>query len=449
MSGSNVTLHGRNHRTGGSDPIPGLVGPGTTFDDLVNAGPSPVLDFRFDEAAGNAVDSVHGLELTPSEDTEDPPGTITSIAPIYRQPGAFIDASPTDYSVGLTKGAGGDLTEPGGYFAGSIPTGTVPDADELTVEAWLIIEDRPEDEAADKIAIANRGWGLRMWAQPSGVSTSGGYKGRIQWNPSAVDELFSGLVFPYGVWFYLAATWKADGDMRIYLNGAIVGTTGALGDTSAISSTLNVGFDPTVYDDYFMGGRISRLIVYNHELSAGDIQRRAQVAGIGPPGPAGETGTTGPAGPTGATGSAGPTGATGATGPAGPEGPEGPPGEAAAPGLFANLHGALPASPETSDCYRVPFRDGDPITFDLTLASLHLETAGSSSTVVVIEKSSLPGYFDAEVITTLTLAASATDTSDASGLGQLESGDLLRYRWTSIGTGAANFYLSLEGEEAA
>ena len=85
-------------------------------------------------------------------------------------------------------------------------------------------------------------------------------------------------------------------------------------------------------------------------------------------------------------------------------------------------------------------------TFTLTRASLHLETAGSSSTTVLLEKATPSGgVFIATLVATLTLASSATDVAVTTSLGSVSSGDLIRWRWTALGTGAQSFYAQLEG----
>jgi hypothetical protein len=95
--------------------------------------------------------------------------------------------------------------------------------------------------------------------------------------------------------------------------------------------------------------------------------------------------------------------------------------------------------------FRVPFFAGASVTFTLTRASLHLETAGSSSSTLLLEKSTTAGSFIAVLVATLTLAASATDAAVTSSLGSVSSGDLIRWRWTGLGTGAQSFYAQLEG----
>lgn len=113
--------------------------------------------------------------------------------------------------------------------------------------------------------------------------------------------------------------------------------------------------------------------------------------------------------------------------------------------LQAKQYGPMPGSVGSAGMYRVPYFAGASVTFTLSRASLHLETAGSTTSTLVVEKSSTASVFTAVTVATLTLAASATQVDVTSGLGTLASGDLIRFRWTALGTGAQSFHAQLEG----
>jgi len=116
------------------------------------------------------------------------------------------------------------------------------------------------------------------------------------------------------------------------------------------------------------------------------------------------------------------------------------------PRLLAQQYGPMPSAlPARSGMYRIPYLAGASVTYTLARASLHLETAGSSTSTLILEKSTTPGSWIGATVATLTLAASATDTTVTASLGTLASGDLIRWRWTTLGTGAANFHAQLEG----
>jgi hypothetical protein len=118
---------------------------------------------------------------------------------------------------------------------------------------------------------------------------------------------------------------------------------------------------------------------------------------------------------------------------------------ATAPQLLAQQYGPMPGSLGASGMYRVPYIAGASVTFTLSRVSLHLETAGSTTTTLLLEKSTASGSFIASTVATLTLAASATDVAVTTSLGTLASGTLIRWRWTALGAGAQSFHAQLEG----
>lgn len=122
-------------------------------------------------------------------------------------------------------------------------------------------------------------------------------------------------------------------------------------------------------------------------------------------------------------------------------------GSAPAKQLHATQYGPMPVSVGSTGMYRIPYADGAAVTYTLARASLHLETAGSTTTTLLIEKSSATGVFTPVLVATLTLVASATLVQVTTSLGTLASGNLLRYRWTALGTGAQSFHAQLEGTE--
>ena len=115
--------------------------------------------------------------------------------------------------------------------------------------------------------------------------------------------------------------------------------------------------------------------------------------------------------------------------------------------FFAQQHGPLPATPESSGMYRVPYLAGAVVEYTLERASLHLGEAGSTATTLMIEKSETTDEFTPITIATLTLGSGVFLDEETSGLGTIESGNLLRFTWTAIGTGADMFHAQLEGTE--
>jgi hypothetical protein len=117
----------------------------------------------------------------------------------------------------------------------------------------------------------------------------------------------------------------------------------------------------------------------------------------------------------------------------------------ATPKLLTQEYGPMPGTVGARGMYRVPSIAGATVTFTLTRATLHLETAGSTTSTLVLEKSTASGLFVATPVATLTLAAGATDATVTTGLGIVASGNLIRFRWTALGTGAQSFHAQLEG----
>jgi hypothetical protein len=115
------------------------------------------------------------------------------------------------------------------------------------------------------------------------------------------------------------------------------------------------------------------------------------------------------------------------------------------PQLLAQLYGPMPGSLGASGMYRIPYIAGASVTFTLSRVSLHLETAGSTATTLLLEKSTAGGLFVGSTVATLTLAAAAIQVDVTSSLGALQSGNLIRWRWTALGTGAQSFLAQLEG----
>jgi Collagen triple helix repeat (20 copies) len=160
------------------------------------------------------------------------------------------------------------------------------------------------------------------------------------------------------------------------------------------------------------------------------------VGPAGPKGDKGDTGNTGPAGPVGA--------ASTVPGPAGPAGAAGAPGPTAKKNLLASWQGVVPQSPALGAVWRIPKFDGATLVFDLKSAYARLETGGTSPTSVGLEKSP-PGAFVPSPITTLNLASGANENEVTSGLGTVQSGDLLRINWAAIGAPSALYTIELGG----
>jgi hypothetical protein len=124
-------------------------------------------------------------------------------------------------------------------------------------------------------------------------------------------------------------------------------------------------------------------------------------------------------------------------------------GAAAARQFGAGWTGPYPLNILTGAVWKVPRIDGAAMTFDLTRMLFRLESPGTTTTTVRVEKSAGGGVFSATPTTvgTLTLTAGSYETSTASGLGTVTSGDLLRIVWVAVGTNARGYLVQIEGAE--
>lgn len=181
----------------------------------------------------------------------------------------------------------------------------------------------------------------------------------------------------------------------------------------------------------------------------------------GATGAPGAGGTPGTQGATGATGTAGAAGGQGATGPQGPQGNTGPVGGTGATGSTgpagadANRHvtvcwfGTVPTvAGTTSQAFVIPQVNGADVVFTITRIVLRLETAGTTTTTVLVERSPGTGVFTPTTIKSMSLASGVhedDETAAFGGGGTLTSGQLVRINWSAIGSGAATFLVQMEG----
>lgn len=111
--------------------------------------------------------------------------------------------------------------------------------------------------------------------------------------------------------------------------------------------------------------------------------------------------------------------------------------------------GPYPLSILQGATHIVPLVEGEEMTFDLTRILLRLGTPGGSSTTMHIEVSAGGGAFSGSPIGGVTLTAGTYEGEDTSGLGQVTSGDLIRMFWDTVGDGARDYSVEVEGTEAA
>lgn len=116
--------------------------------------------------------------------------------------------------------------------------------------------------------------------------------------------------------------------------------------------------------------------------------------------------------------------------------------------LVLTWFGAPPTSvPALSQVLRVPYNNGASMTFNLDRLTLRMETAGTSSTAITLQKSPGGGAFSPTSIGTASLASGVHEDDETTGLGSVSSGDLVRVDWTAVGTGAASYSIEMEATE--
>ena len=277
---------------------------------------------------------------------------------------------------------------------------------------------------------------------------------------SSGSQTASGGVLPAGDWAHVAATYDGT-SIRLYINGGLADTVTSaanLVETGVIEVGNFQGLPTGGYRGRFYGS-LDEAAVWAQVLTPAEVLALAtSAAGASADAPEGtvpvsdgEGGTTWAYPTTKVDGTrydeilAG-TGLTSTDNTDGTVTLDADP-VAAPQRLLAQLYGPMPASPESSDMYRVPYTAGASVEYTLERASLHLETAGSTTSTLLIEKSTTVGAFVPVTIATLSLASTVQLDEETSGLGTIESGDLLRFRWTAVGTGADNFHAQLEGTE--
>lgn len=114
----------------------------------------------------------------------------------------------------------------------------------------------------------------------------------------------------------------------------------------------------------------------------------------------------------------------------------------------AGWAGPYPLNVLQGATWKVPLVEGASMTFDLTRMLARLETPGTTSTTVHVEKSTGGGAFSGSTVGSITLTAGSYEGTDTTSLGSVASGDLLRIVWDTVGTDARGYLVTVEGTEA-
>jgi hypothetical protein len=115
----------------------------------------------------------------------------------------------------------------------------------------------------------------------------------------------------------------------------------------------------------------------------------------------------------------------------------------------AGWSGPFPQNILDGAVWKVPKVEGSDMTFDLVRLLFRLETPGTTSTTVRVEKSSSGNaVFSASTVGTITANSGVYEpTPVTAALGSVTSGDELRIVWVARGTGARGYLVAVEGTE--
>ena len=136
--------------------------------------------------------------------------------------------------------------------------------DAMTLEAWV----RPSP--------ANAGWRTVVLKEQPGDLVYGLYAAATGFRPSGHvfvggndERVQAPAALPGNAWSHLATTYDGSA-LRLYVNGALVGTIAATGDMGTSSGPLRVGGN-SIWDEWFEGA-IDEVRVYDRALTAAQIQ---------------------------------------------------------------------------------------------------------------------------------------------------------------------------------
>ena len=169
-------------------------------------------------------------------------------------------------------------------FNGTNARVTVPDSPSLhltsaiTLEAWVF----PTTVTNAWRDVVYKGDDNYYLMATTPVSSSPGAGGIFS---GTYGETFGASALPASTWTHLAATYDGT-TLRLYVNGAQVGSKAQTGTLATSANPLNIGGD-TFYNQYF-AGRIDDVRVYNTALAAVEVQSDMNTP-VGPSGPADST----------------------------------------------------------------------------------------------------------------------------------------------------------------
>ena len=138
---------------------------------------------------------------------------------------------------------------------------------ELTVSVWVKLENPALDQKVIGRALNDGNY----WGWVLGVNVN-----RIIpeiWDSNGTKYSFSEGEIVSGVWTHLAITWQTGGKLRAYIDGTMVNEINASPHPIAnkAGSQLRIGCRPWSFPNFFVGGNIDDIRIYNFELTATEI----------------------------------------------------------------------------------------------------------------------------------------------------------------------------------
>jgi fibronectin type 3 domain-containing protein len=221
------------------------------------------------DVTGNSATSA-SVAITVDNTLAPPPGLVAGYGFDERTGTTAADSSPSGNS-GTISGA---THAPVGRFGSALSFDgvddwvTVPDAASLDLTTGMTLSAYVKPSALT-------GWRTAIFKETPGNHVYVLYANRNTNVPSGeadvggVDSVSGTSQLPAGTWSHLALTYDGSA-LRLYVNGALVGTAAATGAIATSTGALRIGGN-SIFNEWF-AGLIDEVRVYNRALSAAEIE---------------------------------------------------------------------------------------------------------------------------------------------------------------------------------
>jgi hypothetical protein len=238
--------------------LAGAVVPATMANAAIDA--TPLIHYTFDSDTGTTIADVSGNGQNAT----------------LRQAGATI--------------ANGVLSLPGGARGTSayveVPTTSLVGKKDLTISTWMSNRSGPANVASAFIgapvasgASYSTGYWLLNPTNPSGYVKSvvtnavSGNPWGTEVGPGATNAATTGIRTPAGMSLYTTVIDGTNGQLRVYVNGAQIGTTAIARDVASFGSSLVSYIGRSTYNDPNWNGTVDDYAVYGQALDAAKVQQ--------------------------------------------------------------------------------------------------------------------------------------------------------------------------------